>query len=396
MSRPGGRELTVGVEWEFMVPAANSYKDPHKTDGRFYISPEQKRAHSSNHFLRKHIATTLKDVVPIIDADKVGTSTARNVARKWKLNIDPSKPYFDYFWTLDIDYSLVPCPGEDVEGDYDYFSHASCMEIQSRVLRESEIDEITAVWKQLRRTYRIHVNSSCSVHVHVGTDHFTLDNHKRLAILVMAGEAFLFRACERHRRNSMWCPPISQASAFAIGPYQASPRERGPLPRALAALLPDWMPAYMARAAAGVWAAADLPALRAGLKQPTSDGWDAEWVERCAFAIRGEQDTQNCEAGERPAAPTVEFRYSHASGDPVRDCAWVRLCAALVRKAAEATDADYRHALTLFVAPSGSWHNFLLPLGLDGEFDLWVQEEVKYINKATPSAKPPTEFMPPI
>lgn len=392
MSRPGDRELTVGVEWEFMIPAGRTSQDPHETDGRFYITPEERRQHGSNYFLRKHIATTLRDVIPIIDSDKIGTSTSRKVARKWNLNVDPSKPYFNYFWALDIDYSLAPCPEDDVVGAYDFLSQTTCMEIQSRVLRESEIDEITAVWKHLRANYRINVNRSCSVHVHVGTDHFTLDNYKRLAILVMAAESFLFRACERHRKNSQWCPPVSQSSAFAVGPYQASPRERGPLPPALDALLPDRMPAYMAQTAVKIWAAADLPALRLGLMQPG----DADWVERCAFAIRGDQDTQNCEAAEMPAAPTVEFRYSHASGDPVRDCAWIRMCAALVRRAAGASDAEFRDTLTLFVFPSGSWHNFLLPLGLHGEFDFWIQEEVKYINKASPSTKPPTEFMPPI
>lgn len=113
--------------------------------------------------------------------------------------------------------------------------------------------------------------------------------------------------------------------------------------------------------------------------------------ERGGFAIRGEQEAKDCWDDETTPDPTVEFRYSHASGDPARDQSWIRICMALVQ-AADSDDKRFKVTLE-FIQRGGHFANFLAPLGLGDLCAFWSRIDREFGREAGVPGKPPKQFL---
>lgn len=133
-----------------------------------------------------------------------------------------------------------------------------------------------------------------------------------------------------------------------------------------------------------VWMARNVDELRRGLGTGLR--------ERCGLAICGGERTWDafCTATVEEDW-TLEFRYSHSSGDPVRDAAWIRVCAALAR-AACFDDKFVGAALRGFVA-GGELRNFLVPIGLGSDVAFWEHKTAEYRDRAA-NPQPPQAFLP--
>lgn len=384
MSQKG--ELTVGIEWEFLIPQGTSPEDPHDSDERFFLRHDWNNDRTMFHrlpgLLHDVIHQHLEDVVPVVHR------VPRNydaVSNHWDISREPGRPYCQYFWEVTSDCSLVAVDGEDVPGEYRYIP-ASGVEIKSRVLTLGDLSEIETVYTRVRDVFRVHVNSSCSLHVHIGTPNWSLTRYKKLVTLVMVGEAFLFELCEIHRETSTYCRSIVAASRF----NENLSLQRSPKAEVIAVtdLLPEGVPEHVVQTLKEAWATNSWQTLRDGLLT-----WGGE---RAGFALRGGETTYDAfyePRGENYADTdrTVEFRYSHSSGDPVRDQAWIRVCAGLVQ-AASFDDQAFRAVLQSFVA-SEELENFLRPLGLANDIAFWEQKSDEYLSKAL-NRQPPDGFLP--
>lgn len=374
---PFQRPITFGIEFEFIIPQATGI-DSHPHDNRLY--------HASIYdpdFLDMlpMVVDCLKGVVPIVEDGDYKNSLYAAQERGITLQPGHALPY-SYFWMTSLDGSLGPSPEEDVVGNYSYRQHT--LEVSSRILREDEFDEVALVYRQLRASMRINLNSSCSLHVHVGTEHLDLVGYQRLATLVMVCEPFLWRCCESFRRDNLWCLSISKYSK-AARVYR-----RGRHNAMMHSFLPsNGLPQSLFDALLAIWSATTFNELRDQLLVQWG-GEDGDYYIRGSFTVRQiyEEDIN----GEAVPSSTAEFRYSHASGDAERDHCFVRICIALVR-AAELDAPAYKAMLASF-AKGGDFSNFLDPLGLQDLHAYCTAAESEYIRRGSEPPKPATEFLP--
>lgn len=372
------RPITFGVEFEFIVPQATGV-DSHPHDNRRYHTG----SYDPNWLdeILPIVVDCLKDVVPIVEDGNYKNSLYAAQERGITLQPGHMLPY-SYFWMVSWDGSLGPRLKEDVVGNYSYGQHLA--EVSSRILKEDEFDEVALVYRHLRASLRINLNSSCSFHVHVGTGHLDLVGYQRLATLVAVCEPFLWRCCESFRRVDLWCLSISKYSKAARVP------SRGPHNPIMHSLLPsNGLPQSLLDALTGIWSATTFNELRDQLLVQWG-GEDGDYYIRGSFTVRQiyEEDIN----GEAVPSSTAEFRYSHASGDPERDHCFVRICIALVR-AAELDAPAYKAMLASF-AKGGDFSNFLDPLELQDLHAYCTAAEREYIRRGAEPPKPATEFLP--
>lgn len=374
------RPITFGVEFEFIVPQAAGV-DSHPHDERWYHTKNYDRNYLDA--MCPIVVDFLRDTVPIVEDDCYKTSLYAANERGITLQPGRAVPY-SYFWVTSFDGSVKARPEEDVVGNYNYGYYP--VEVSSRVLQESEFGEVASVYRQLRASMRINLNSSCGFHVHVGTSHLDLDGYKRLATLIMVCEPFLWRCCETFRRDSWWALSISSYSKTA------RVRSRRPSNPMMDSFLPSGVLADGLRdSLRGIWSATSVLGLREQLLVQWG-GEDGDYYVRGAFNVR-EIDEEDV-FGEPCRTRTAEFRYSHASGDAERDQCFVRICIALVR-AAE-LDAPAYQAMIASFAKGGDFGNFLNPLGLQDLYAYCTAAESEYIRKGAEHPKPATEFLPKI
>lgn len=250
------RQLTFGLEWEFMIPQGTTGIESHPQDSRFYVKYADMLKFQREWALLEHIRSLLHDAVPVY----VDHEHLEQVAAEKGLKLAAGRPKCAYFWNLDTDYSLRPCAVDDVQGDYE-FPRQYSLELRSRVLTEQDFDEVTAVYKLLRRHLRINLNRTCSFHCHVGTGHLDLTGYKKLVTLVVVSEPFLYRCCARHRQKSRHCRSIASSSRFA---HQTTPRLTQGDTELRNLMSPD-TPCRVVDLLIYVWRAACLSQLREGL-----------------------------------------------------------------------------------------------------------------------------------
>lgn len=372
------RLITFGVEFEFIVPQAAG-ADSHPHDRRWYHTG----VYDPNYLdsMCPIIVDHLKKVVPIVEDHNYKTSLYAAQERGITLQPGHAIPY-SYFWKTSFDGSIQERDKEDVIGNYTYWQHP--VEVSSRVLHENEFDEVALVYRQLRASMRINLNSSCSFHVHVGTAHLDLIGYQRLVTLIMVCEPFLWRCCETFRRDGWWCLSISKYSKAA---RVRSRRPSNPLTHCL--IPANDLPQDLQDTLREIWSATSFSELAEQLLvQWGGDGGD--YYVRGAFNVR--QVHEEDVFGEPCPASTAEFRYSHASGDAERDHCFVRICIALV-KAAEFDVPAYKAMISSF-AKGGDFSNFLDPLGLQELHAYCTAAEGEYIRRGAEPPKPATEFLP--
>lgn len=370
--------ITFGVEFEFIVPQAAGV-DSHPHDDRFYHT--KRYIFDDGDALGPIIVDCLKDAVPIVGNGDYKDSLELANERGIKLEPGHAVPY-SYFWKTSLEGSLQARPKEDVKGKYSYWQHP--VEVSSRILGEHEFDEVALVYRQLRASVRINLNSSCSFHVHVGTANLDLVGYQKLATLIMVCEPFLWRCCETFRRDGWWCLSIASYSKTA------RVRDRRPPSPMMHSLVPSGaLPDNLFDSLRGIWAATSILDLRYQLLVQWG-GDCGDYYVRGGFYIR-QSDEKDVYGDPCPTA-TAEFRYSHASGDAERDQCFVKICIALVR-AAELDGPAYRAMIASF-AKGGDFSNFLDPLDLQELHAYCTAAESEYIRKGAEPVKPATEFLP--
>lgn len=374
------RPITFGVEFEFIVPQAAGV-DSHPHDERWYHTAEPQR--NTLDVMGPLIVDRLKEFVPIVEDENYKYSIYAAQERGMTLEPGRAIPY-SYFWKTSFDGSVQPRPDEDVVGNYGYNQHP--VELSSRVLREDEFDEVALVYRQLRASVRVNLNSSCSFHVHVGTAHLDLLGYKRLVTLVMVCEPFLWRCCETRRRDGWWCLSVAKYSRAA------RVRSRRPSNPAMHSLVPSSVLSQdLQDGLREIWSATSFTEL--GEQLLTQWGGEyGDYYVRGAFNVR--QIDEEDVFGDLCPTSTAEFRYSHASGDAERDHCFVRICIALVR-AAELDAPAYKAMLASF-AKGGDFSNFLGPLNLHELYAYCTAAESEYIRRGAEPQKPATEFLPKI
>lgn len=376
----GQRPMTFGIEFEFIVPQATG-ADSHPHDQRRYHKGEYDPGHFD--VMYPIIVDCLKNFAPIVQDGNYKTSLYAAQERGITLQADRAVPY-SYFWKTDFDGSLQPRAAEDVVGNYGYWQHP--VEISSRVLQEDEFDEVAQVYRQLRASMRINLNSSCSFHVHVGTAHLDLIGYQKLATLILVCEPFLWRCCEVYRRDgsSWWC--------LSVASYSKAARvlSKRPLNPMIQSVVPtSALSRSLADALRAIWATTSFFELQEQLLVQWG-GEGGDYHVRGAFCIV--QSEEEDVFGEPCPSRTAEFRYSHASADAERDHCFVRICIALVR-AAELDVPAYRAMIASF-AKGGDFHNFLDPLNLQELYAYCTAAESEYIRRAEAPSVPATEFLP--
>lgn len=399
MPRLPPQHLTVGFEWEFLIPRATG-EDSHPEDDRFYVDDvdlyprrdDSSLEHSADIF--PIFTQVLGGAVPFLTSvspfakNKLGLegentqeAEIKAEAKAWDLTLAPGRPMpFSYFWNIGTDVSLEARPDEDVVGDYAYGDFS--MELRSRVLAEDELYELHRVYKQLRLNLRINVNSSCSMHVHVGTGHLDFAGLQKLTTLVMYSESFLWRCCEKHRPKNEYSRGINTNSeASFLGRTQPVPAN--PI---LEALLPWCTPPNLRKIVNRVWSLPTVDLLCTELLRHSE-------LDRCAFALRASRTSLDCTGAVVASDQTAEFRYSHSSGDPERDEKFARVCISLV-KAASLEPEPFKATLLSFMA-GRRWVDFLRPLDLEADVDFWTQAEQQYRHKAE-NPGPAPSFLPEI
>lgn len=370
--------ITFGVEFEFIVPQGTG-DDSHPHDERYYHMAEYDRSYF--HVMCPMIRDHLKQVVPIVEDDDYKSSIY--AAKERGITLEPGRavPY-SYFWNTSFDGSVEARPDEDVVGNYSYTRHP--VEISSRVLREHEFGEVALVYRQLRASVRVNLNSSCSFHVHVGTAHLDLAGYKRLVALIMVCEPFLWRCCETHRRHSLWCLSITKYSKAA------RVRSHRPSDPVMHSLVPSGVLSQdLQDTLREIWSTTSFIELGEQLLVQ----WGGEFGDfyvRGGFNVRAinEEDV----FGGLCTTSTAEFRYSHASGDAERDHCFVRICIALVR-AAEFEVPAYKAMIASF-AKGGDFSNFLDPLNFQELHGYCTAAESEYIRRGAEFPKRATEFLP--
>ncbi|KAK7738973.1 hypothetical protein SLS62_011340 [Diatrype stigma] len=149
----------------------------------------------------------------------------------------PDNPYTQ--WQVEGDASVDEVDslgyGTD-DSEFDLTSQWVAVEIQSpaEYATPEGFEAIRSTLGILTQKYRMRVNETCSIHVHVGqgNEPFPLHMIRRIAALSYAAELLLFTLHDPLRRVNTWCKPMREYSNLARGlpdiPYHAGdPNEPG-------------------------------------------------------------------------------------------------------------------------------------------------------------------------
>lgn len=396
-------KLTVGIEFEFFV--AHEADTLQKDD----VSPERwmllkaNQGFDPSEVVKRYIVTLLEPTVPIYSASNLGRSMKFLKNKIAKFGVKSLTEFPEYaMWQATTDSSLHPVRGEDPPG-YD-FTHNQ-MELISRALAEDHLDEIELVYRRMRESMRIHVNSTCGLHVHVSIGHLSLLEIKKLITALLVFEPFLFHLVAPQRKQNQFCLPLTTSSTAYLsnevaydfqGDEETEPRGRNDDNEEMNASLPSTgLSEASLTMFRHIWNSTTLNHVRNELR--SSDSSDNNRQKSCAL-LRGEGSGVDFNGNSRPADMTLEFRHREATADPVLDRWWVELCVALVR-CAQLSNGDFielvRTATNAHVQldsqPSPeAFVNLLGSLGLAAHVDFWQGVHKQYQDKL---ANPPSPVM---
>lgn len=216
--------ITFGVEIECLTPwLFDDQEDPH---GHIPNLPPPFRVKREDLFGDTSICASDKvyrAVQDTIDSLGLGSTLVKQDA-------EPTDPLGGYaYWEVEEDASVRPgdklgYESTDVDGQANI--HWVPLEIQSPVEIASEerrgganaFEILRYVIDVVTSTYRIRINQTCSVHVHVGQarERLPLNMIQRLGALCFAADPFLFTLHHPLRLVNHYCRPISEYSRLAI------------------------------------------------------------------------------------------------------------------------------------------------------------------------------------
>ncbi|PQE11231.1 amidoligase enzyme protein [Rutstroemia sp. NJR-2017a BVV2] len=301
-----------GVEFEFIIAAICDPRQPkiHPDDPRqvyfdtidedFSIeSPEVNRMIATRRTIQRHVRAALrKGKFPTGDGDN-------NDIAVWEVADDPS---------------IVTPYGEE----YQYFG----IEVRTPAFSytRSALLQVRGVCNLLKTQFRVSVNQSCGLHVHVGNLHgngFTLPHLRRIAAFLHAFEPQLDTVHPPHRLNNPHCASFRHGTKYAC----SFRNEQKPLPTATEA----------------------------------TDYWlnrSPQTCKRAAFAActSGSSELAYClirAATYGPRFGTVEFRQHEATLDSEPVVTWVKTVVGIMTWLRDASDREVQ--VLLAVAEREKW-----------------------------------------
>lgn len=340
---PPLERLTIGVELECIVlqqAAGAAIPDDLVAPGRWMVTDANKSGPWPVEGTQVHLAKLLQNTVPIIAMIRRGRSLEWLEAKMEKFNVTALTEFPEYaMWQITMDGSIQAVRGEDPPG-YDQIARNQ-IEFVSRILYEDNFDEVELFYRALREKVRIHVNSSCGYHVHVGITHLSLLQVKKLITVLMSFETLLFHIVAPHRRKTTYCSPLTTLSKAASNNHEVayehfSDEDPTPLGRNDEnEQMNTWLPSTGLSAETlmmfrHIWNATTMQHIRDELEPiDREDPYSLRMV-ACA-KVRGDGFVRNVDDCIASTDATLEFRHREATADPVIDRRWVELCVAIVR-----------------------------------------------------------------
>lgn len=260
--------------------------------------------------------------------------------------------------------------GEDIE-EYEYED----LEVASRILQESNFNEVERVYALIQNNIRTQVNSSCGLHYHIGISHLSLESIKKLVtLLIVVEDKGLFRRiCAQHRSsqtNRRWCQPVSELSRAAM--------ERDSPPGGLVHPSLEYHLPYshdishdLLLTLSRIW---DCGSVEEIVDQTLTCNYAAAGAasgfnRRGGFAVRKPEVELNIEGALVNSDPTIEFRYKESTGSALEDYHWLQLCLQLVR-VAERPAGGFR-AMMGICSATDTLEGLLGGLGVGGNEVQW-------------------------
>lgn len=339
-------------------------------------------------------ADLLQVLVPFIShvnpqaIEPIPPAVYRDVATYWGMRLLRGRSVpASYFWTLRTDASVVESEVEARLAD-----RWMGLELISRILIEGQTQEIRTVYAAIHRRFHIALNRRCGFHVHVSAGHLDLAGYKKLITIMWFAEEWLQRCCRRDRVDMNAGGPLSIAvlshAAIEYRVGRSAPLPNPPVHPELEQLIPEGTSPAWVNMLRYIWSLDNLQGddgLQEALCEPEGMEMSAPTERRCAFALRFDGDAwgnaaDSVDYRQQPAAkdPTVEFRYSQATGNADRDIRFVNICIALV-KAASWDNGRLRSLLAILAQRPQPWRfdGFLQALGLGEDVVFWNAE---YLN----------------
>ncbi|KAH6678452.1 putative amidoligase enzyme-domain-containing protein [Halenospora varia] len=179
--------LTFGIELEFVI---STHSPP-------FHAQDFSTIHYPSSVLRTHIKNNLSHL-PGITADT---------------QEDIFPPAARYTWIIEAEANLLSPPAENGETWYG-------VEIKSPVLTfcPEALSLIVQVCQALTATYKVEVNRSCGLHVHIGQgfSDFDAETVRRLLAIVWSLEPTLDKLHPKHRRENLgFCPSLREFSQLS-------------------------------------------------------------------------------------------------------------------------------------------------------------------------------------
>lgn len=280
---------------------------------------------------------------------------------------------------------------EDLDA-YDYVD----MEVASRILQETQFDEVEKVYELIQSQIRTQLNSSCGLHVHIGIGHLTVESTKKLVTLIMIlEEKGLFEAiCAPHRSSSHWCRPVSQYSRAVM--YQDKPPRDlqnhsldGHLPQ------PDGISSALYTGLTRIWNCSSIDDIAKETKTFAGSYYgsaDSTFTRRGGFALRNYTKAPDIRGVLARADLTIEFRYKESTGSASQDYHWLQLCLGFVRRA-EWPQERFRAVMDQ-LSTANTLQAQLVGLGLEGnEVQWWLDVNKHHLDHPFPPKR--TRFLEP-
>lgn len=365
-----GNTLTIGVEFEFLVPR----EDIHVSDRpqRYFISLQEQTTLLMRSIVwpaQLHIKNALNKAgirAHILSEDPIPGETLQDVYSMWIISQERS---LEYDPGSDSDESLYSVYSPDKE-DFrmvDDFALVG-LEVSSRKLPANEFGfrEIERVLHTLRSTTLMHINDKCGLHIHVDANSLSLTEKKDFVCLYMMVESTLFQFCAPQRRGvDGYSQPVTKASKVAMVARNECERTGKKFLEGLSQELHQLL--HRARN-------------HAGLQERLLE----ENKTRCTLALKhvgGNPDDERY---------TFEFRQLQGSLDPELVRHWAQVCVALVfaaRGLDSVDDSSRARVYDLFYRIGNSedinaWRELLVILDLEDAIEFWQRKLLTYMTPA--------------
>ncbi|KUI68455.1 hypothetical protein VM1G_04345 [Cytospora mali] len=395
------RMLTFGVEFEFLVARPKHIFDPNPQDTRWTVPvyrPSTSNADTGSSTAQDYIASLLtRNGIPALSEHRYKTSYVEYVKEQAVAQgVTPKENHIasHAFWMVSYEHAIHRIREEDLDG-YDYVN----MEVASRILRETEFDEVARVYHIIKSNIKTLVNSSCGLHYHIGIGHLSLDSLKKLVTLLMVLElkGLFGMICAPYRTTQPEKSPYSQL----VYKHSRAALEQGVTGRdslhhgLLAHLPPDCaMPTPFLLTLTRIWNCQDVQSIRDEIltRGITTDSGYSGIVMRGGFAVRGSSVDLDINGNLVYADPTIEIRYRESTGSAAQDYRWLKLCLSLVR-AAEWPQGKFQRTMAALDS-TDTLAGLLRSIGIDGEdIQWWSRVAAHYCQHPHPSKK--TEFLMP-